>query len=332
MPNLYIPLVALVAGFSSAALYVVGLGGSVWGVFLVLVSPLPIYVAGLKWGSLAAGAAGVFAVMATVVAGDLLLASVFSAAFAMPAFLLSHLATRPAGGDPAEPVWPDATRLTLALMAVGFLEVTLAALAVSTGEAGLPGVVRSNLSLLAESLYGARSSHGPDAVTDVVDIVDFWDSLVLGLIVAVVLTAHAAMGALAQGLVSNSATPLRPSPAFDRLRLPAWPSVTAALLAAAVLGLDALEGDRLGTAGFSIHVLTGFLLVLCVGFLLQGLAVLHALTRGMGARPFILAGAYMAVLVFQPFGAVAFAAVGFAERWAGFRERFGAGDDAATEG
>ena len=331
MPGLYIPLVALVAGFSSAALYVVGLGGSVWGVFLVLISPLPIYIAGLKWGSLAAGAAGVFAVMAAVVAGDLLLASVFSVAFMMPAFFLTHLAIRPVGGDGDDPVWPGATRLTLALMAVGLLEVAVAALAISMTEAGLPGTVRSNLSLLAESLYGARSSHGPDAVTDVVDLVDFWDSLVLGCILAVVLAAHVAMGALAQGLVSGGATPLRPSPAFGRLRLPAWPSVAALLLAATVLGLDALEGDRVGTAGFLIHVLTGFLLVLCVGFLLQGLAVLHALTRGMGAQPFILAGSYMAVLVFQPFGAMAFAAVGFAECWANFRERFGVGDDAATE-
>ena len=70
---------------------------------------------------------------------------------------------------------------------------------------------------------------------------------------------------------------------------------------------------------------------MCVGFLLQGLAVLHALTRGMGAQPFILAGSYMVVLVFQPFGVMVFAAIGFADRWANFRERFGVDLDATME-
>ena len=331
MKTLYTPLVALVAGVISAVCFVVGLSHSLWGVFLVLCSPLPIYIAGLGWGSLSAGLAGVFAVMGVMACGDPLLASIFSVVFMMPAFLLSHLAVQPVGGTEAEPVRMRVSGLVQALLIIGLVLVAITSLALASTQAGLVGTIRSNLSLLAETFFGARSSHGPDAVNDVADLVNFWDSLVLGLILAVVMTVHATMGALAQGLVRSGGSPIRNAPPFWQFRLPAWPGILAVVLAAVVMGLDTVSGDRTGTTAFVIYLFTGFVLVLCVGFLLQGLAVLHALTRGMGAQPFILAGTYMVVLVFQPFGAMAFAAVGFAERWANFRERFGVDADTAME-
>ncbi|MBC6440328.1 MAG: hypothetical protein GDA49_07965 [Rhodospirillales bacterium] len=331
MLSLHTSLVALVAGFASAGLYVVGLGGSIWGVFLVLVSPLPIYIAGMKWGSLAAGAGGVFAVMGSIVFSDLLIATVFSFAFVMPAFLLVHLATTRIAGDDDNPVYLDATDLTLALVVIGILMVIVTVMAISLTQAGLVGTIRSNLSLLTEALYGARSNHGPDMVTDVADIIDFWDSPVLGFIIAAVLSAHVAMGALGQGLVNSSSTPIRTAPPFWRLSLPTWPTLVALILVVVILGLDTMSYDREGTPALLIFTLTGFFLVFCVGFLLQGLAVLHALTRGMGWQPLILVGAYMTVLILQPFGAMAFAAVGFVDHWANFRGRFGVADDAAME-
>jgi hypothetical protein len=230
-----------------------------------------------------------------------------------------------------EPVYLSASDLTQVLVILGLFLVAIAALAVSLTEVGLVGTIRSNLNLLMSTFYGNDASHGPDAVQNISQIVDFWDSLVLGTMIAVVTASHAAMAALGQGLVRSAGHAQRPAPPFWRLRLPGWPFYLTILLGAVVLALDTLGGDREGTIAFVIYILTGFLLVLGVGFLLQGLAVLHALTRGMGAQPLILAGSYMVVLVFQPFGAMAFTAVGFVERWANFRERFGVDPDAAME-
>ena len=332
MLTLYTPLVAMVAGIAAGALYVVGLSHSIWGVFLVLCSPLPIYVASLSLNSLASGIAGVIAVAGVMAFSDPLLASVFSIAFVMPAFLLGHVATqqvaRTAHGDA---VYLSASDMTQILVILGLFIVAIAALAVAMTPGGLVGTIRSNLNLLMNTFYGADASHGPDAVTNIAQIVDFWDSLVLGTIVAVVVASHAAMGALGQGLARSAGKTQRHAPPFWQLRLPGWPSALVLILGVAVLGLDTFSGDREGTIAFVIYILTGFLLVLGVGFLLQGLAVLHALTRGMGAQPFILAGSYLVVLVFQPFGAMVFTAVGFVERWANFRERFGVDPDAAME-
>jgi hypothetical protein len=332
MLTLYTPLVAMVAGIAAGSLYVVGLSHSIWGVFLVLCSPLPIYIASLSFNSLASGIAGVIAVAGVMAFSDPLLASVFSIAFVLPAFLLGHIATQQVGKTQhGDPIYRSAADMTQMLLILGVFIVTISALAVSLTPAGLVGSIRSNLNLLMNDFYGADASHGPDAVTNLADIVDLWDSLVLGMIVAVVVASHAAMGALGQGLARSGGKAQRPAPAFWRLRLPGWPSYLTLLLGVAVMGLDTLSGDREGTIAFVIYLLTGFLLVLGVGFLLQGLAVLHALTRGMGAQPFILAGSYLVVLVFQPFGAMVFATVGFVERWANFRERFGVDSDAAME-
>lgn len=329
MARLHAFAAAVTAGAAAALLFLfgAGLGLSLAGTFLVLASPLPIYVAGLGWGSLAAGGAGAVAVMGATLYGDPLAASVFSVAFVMPAFLLTHLAVSPlapaAGGGGGEVLWRSASALALALVAIGLTEVAVAALALAAGDAGLAGNIRERLAALMAAAYGVQPGAGDDGA--IAAIVDLWDSLVLGAIVAAVMLAHAALGALAQGLVRSAGVLRRPAPVFWRLRLPAWLAVLAAALAITAFALDMAVAGREGPAAFAVYLLTGFLLVLGAGFLLQGLAVLHALTRGMSAQPLVLAGCYMTVLVFQPFGALAFAAVGFAECWAGFRERFGAG-------
>ena len=328
MPALTSLAAALAAGTLAGGFYLVGLGHSLWGIFLVACCPLPIYVVALGRGSLAAGLASVLAVLGVMAFGGLLPASVFSVAFAIPAFLLGHLAAEPAGGTPEEPVWNSASTLARALVILGLAQVALAAAALSLSDAGLVGTVRNNLGVVADWLYGARRGHGTETAQAVAEIVAFWDSLVLGSILAAVLISHAALGALGQGLVRSFARPRRPAPAFWQLRLPPWMPLSAAALGAAVLALDVLAPADGGLAEFLVHLLTGFLLVLCAGFLLQGLAVLHALTRGMFLQPVILLVSYVVVLIFQPFGALAFAAVGFAEPWAGFRERFGVACDA----
>ncbi len=320
----YVPLVAMAAAFASGLLFVFGLTSSFWGLFLIVCSPLPIYLAGLGWGSLASGFAGVLAIACVMMFLDPVTASIYSVGFVIPAFILAHLAVQPTDGSDDNPIWLSSSALARAFLVVGLLEITVTTSAVAMTEAGLAGTVRGNLSVVT----GWFESGGDEAGQAVAELIDFWDSLVLGALVGGIMISHVVMGALAQGLLVSLAKPKRPSPVFWQLRLPAWPSIAAVVLAITALAIDALAGDRADLPAFLVYLLTGLVLVLCSGFLLQGLAVLHALTRGMGMQPLILMGSYVVVLVFQPFGAMVFAAVGFAECWAGFRERFGVADDA----
>ena len=313
----------MVAAFASGLLFVFGLTSSFWGLFLIVCSPLPIYLAGLGWGSLASGFAGVLAIVCVMVFLDPVMTSIYSVGFVIPAFILTHLAIQPVDGSEDNPIWLTSSALARAFLVVGLLEITVATSAVAMTEAGLAGTIRGNLS----EVTGWFEGGGDETGQAVAELVDFWDSLVLGALVGGIMISHVVMGALAQGLLVSLAKPMRSSPVFWQLRLPAWPSIAAVVVATAALGIDALAGDRgADLPAFLVYLLTGLVLVLCTGFLLQGLAVLHALTRGMGMQPLILMGSYVVVLVFLPFGAMAFAAVGFAECWAGFRERFGVAD------
>ncbi len=322
--NPLVPLVAMVAAFASALLFGFGMAASFWGLFLVMASPLPIYVAGLGWGSLASGFAGVLAVACLLMFLDPVMTSVYSLGFVVPAFLLAHLAIQPVTGPDKAPRWLPASALARVFLVVGLIEITLLTLALSVTESGLAGTVRGNLHEVA-SWFEDSDEESRQALAD---LVDFWDSLVPGTLVGGIMLSHAVMGSLAQGLLVSFATPMRPSPVFWQLRLPVWPSAVAVAAAAVALGVDTLHGSTGGPASIVVYLATGIVLVLGTGFLLQGLAVLHALTRGMGMQPLILMAGYVVVLVFQPFGALAFAAIGFADCWAGFRERFGVGDDA----
>jgi len=71
------------------------------------------------------------------------------------------------------------------------------------------------------------------------------------------------------------------------MRFPAYaPALTAAAVVITFLP---------GMAGVSAGVLGASLLM---AYAVMGFAVLHAITRGMGSRPFALGGVYLAVIVF----------------------------------
>ncbi len=312
---------AVVAGPLCAAAFLIGIDHSIWGVFLALISPLPIYMATLGWSSISSGFAGVLAVCIAMVFSGPFLASVFSVIFVIPAFLLSHVSCIPVSDDPEDRKWPTASQLVQLLIGAGVFLVILVSLALAVTPNGLIGTVRDNLFSVIDLVFQSEGSD-PET-TGLNELVDIWDSLVLGLIVASVVIAHGAMGALGQGLVRSFATPRRTTPAFWQLRLPVHYPIAAVLLLAAVLLFDLGFESTGGFWTFAEFLATALLLVLAAGFLIQGLAVLHALTRGMMFQPLILIGCYFVVLIFQPFGALAFALIGFAEPWAGFRERFG---------
>jgi len=313
-------LIAVVAGLAAAMFYIVGLSFSAWGLFLVFVSPLPVFMAGLGGGATAGGIAGAVAVVAALIysGSDPLLGSVFSVFFVLPAFFLARLAVMSRRTSDGAEVWFPLDGLVQTLIVIGLVDVALTAIVLSLGEPGLAGTVRLNL----ERIVGAVYAEAPR--DEYMAIVDQWDSLVFGTLVAAVMTCLAICGALAQGLLVSLGRNLRPTPGFWRLRLPGWPAVGLVVCVAVGMGVEDLFGTS-ETVIFVSYVATGFALVFVVGYLLQGLAVMHGMTRGQSFQFLILTGVYLVAITFQPFGALTFAAVGLADQWGNFRERFGPG-------
>jgi len=314
------PMIGLVAGAVSAGLYVYGLSLTITSMFVLLLAPLPLWIAGLGWGVTAVGLAGAAGAIVTLLIGDPLMASIYAGAFAIPTAILANLAVAKKTVD-GEDHWFPRNALVGALIVTGLVQALVVALVLATTDLGLVGTMRDNLS----ALLGAFGTETAAAGTD--SVVDQWDSLVLGLIVVVVMLALAGTGALAQGLLAAANAKLRPTPAFWALKVGDWTRWLMVPLLALALALDATgaaAGGGLG--GFAQFLAMAFVLALGVGFLLQGLAVMHALTRGMRTQPLVLAGVYFIALAMQPFGTALFALIGFFDRWGNFRERFGAAD------
>jgi hypothetical protein len=94
---------------------------------------------------------------------------------------------------------------------------------------------------------------------------------------------------LATKIVLVSGRLRRPMPDLAAMRFPPY--------AAAVFGVSILGTFIPGIAGI---VATVFAFAMLIAYGVLGLAVLHTITRGLAVRPFVLGGAYAAVMLGWP--------------------------------
>jgi hypothetical protein len=92
---------------------------------------------------------------------------------------------------------------------------------------------------------------------------------------------------LAARVVKFSGRLTRPWPAIAEMAFPKM-LLAALALAIAVSFLDSLVGIMAGVVSSALLMAYGVL----------GFAVLHAITRGIGSRPFLLGGVYASVMIF----------------------------------
>ncbi len=116
-------------------------------------------------------------------------------------------------------------------------------------------------------------------------------------------------GSLAQGLLVHFKKNLRPTPEFSGLQLPKW----LAAVAVGVITLSIiLEGPR--------TILDAVVITLEIAFFLQGMAVIHKVSRSWTYRSMILVAVYLImILMFWP--VLVITLLGLADSWIGFRGR-----------
>lgn len=117
-------------------------------------------------------------------------------------------------------------------------------------------------------------------------------------------------GSLAQGVLVRFNRNIRPTPELTKMELPVW--LALAFTAAVVLSII-LDGHW--------PVVGAIVITLETVFFLQGMAVIHVVSRRWNGRPFIL-GAIYAVLIVTLWLVVVITILGLMENWVGFRRRF----------
>lgn len=273
---------------------------------LFMFASVPTFAVGLSQG----GASMLYALAAaaaTAATGNLEVMLRYIVFFAAPqAWLIRQalLSRNTAAGVE----WYPPGRLLAWLIGMAVFFVVTAMLLAAGAEGGLVGSLESYFEQALSAMAG-------------LEVVPLAEDDIGHMAPALALIAPAAMasgwillmvgnGTLAQVLVARGGRNLRPSTPFTELELP--PGLVYALGVALVLSLVP------GTLGFLGKTLIA---VITTGYFILGLALIHALTRGIAARRAVLIVTYSLIVILR-WLAVAVVVLGLAEQVFGLRKRF----------
>jgi Predicted membrane protein (DUF2232) len=305
-------LIGLGGGLASAILFSsAATGGAAGRLVLYVLVPLPCFLAGLGWGSTAAGiAAGTGAAGVGVVLG-LKAAILFFLSQGVPAAILCHLALlsrslqpaanqSPPSATPALEWYPPGRLTAVATVMAGIL-AALSLLVLGPDLDALRDMIRELIEkVFLKELPGFKDRQlSPE---DIAAITEF--------------SLYALPGASAMlwlgGVLLNFWLAGRITLLSGRLQRP-WPDLAA---------MTFPRGFALGLAGaLALTFLSGYPALLGSGFggafflayMLMGLAIVHYVTRGKAIRPFVLWGMYFALLVLNTWAALLIALLALLE-------------------
>jgi hypothetical protein len=308
-------LIGTGAGLVSALLFAVVVTGSPLALFLSFVAPLPVFIAALGWnhraGLVAAAVGGVVVALTFRWSAGV----AFTLGWALPGWWLAYLALlgRPAADGTVE--WYPVGRLLLWLAGTAALITLIGIVALGNGDYD---TFRATMRRVFTSFLRTH----PDAAAETGAGTGFIEGLLASLpffIAASFTMILAANLWLAAKAVAISQRLLRPWPFLPLTAMPR--AAIALMLGGVVIGFAPGFVGALGLAVVG---------ALAVAFALQGLAVLHDVSRGRPARVTVLIGAYFVAVFLSQIGLPVLALAGMADSAFGLRHRFGGGRPGPT--
>jgi hypothetical protein len=307
-------LIALAAGCASALMFASIVSGALISLLLFYLAPLPLMVAALGWGPIAATIGGIVAATGLGAIFGLPYCIAFAITVALPAWWLGHLALlgRPLPNDaprngsapPAPQLeWYPVGRILLWIAAFAALTTIAAMLTLGSDAETISAALRRGLT----RILGARD---PASSGDI----ERWVAA-LAVIAPAAATIVAMMTLtlnlwLAAKITATSGRLHRPWPDLKSAELPPMTLValSVALAFCFIAGLVAMFAQIATTALMMAYALTGF-------------AVLHTLTLALKSRAFWLCCAYAVVVTFG-WPVLAMIALGLADAVFGIRQRY----------
>jgi hypothetical protein len=313
--------IAIACGLVAALFYLSVLTGSLGALILVNLVQLPLFLAGLSLGTKAALVAGATATLATAVAAKGVLAgAAILLTGVVPVLCLVAQALRRDGRQASQQGagWSSPGALAVCLVALGCVPIVAAMVVLAGQDGGFRGAVHDFVAAQLGTLLAAVPDL-PDAAQHAAAFTDLIAPLFPAAAAASWVAMIAINGVLAQGALTRFGFNRRPAPDIAALVLPRWFGI--ALAAVAVLAVAA-KGDW-------AYAARNLLPVVAIGYVLAGLAVLHASLRRYAGRIFVLLPAYAVMLLGWPL--LLLAACGMIDQWFGLRRRFAAGPSGQGE-
>ncbi len=309
-----ITIIALAAGCASALMFASIISGALISLVLFYLAPLPLMVAALGWGPIAATIGGIAAASGLGAIFGLPYCIAFAVTVALPAWWLGHLALlgRPlpnatAGNGSAPPApqleWNPVGRILLWIAGFAALTTIAAMLTLGTDAEAITGALRRGLSRILT----------PRDATSSGDIERWIAALAIIAPMAATIVAMMTLTLnlwLAGKITATSGRLQRPWPDLKSAELPPMMLVVLSVVLAFcfVGGLLAMFAQIVATALMMAYALTGF-------------AVLHTLTLALKSRVIWLCCAYAVVVTFG-WPVLAMIALGLADAIFGIRQRY----------
>jgi hypothetical protein len=303
-------LIGVGAGVAAALLFASVASGALLSIALFYLAPLPILIAALGWSHWAALVAAVTAAAGLALFFTPLFFITFLVGIGLPAWWLGYLSLlgRPIADGQME--WYPVGRIVVWAAILGAGVVIAAIPSFGFDEESLRSGLRSAFE---------RMMHSPSRapIDQPLSIPGVDTSKLINFMVTVIPLAGAILSTitsvfnlwLAARIVNVSGRLKRPWPSLPDMQFPPF--------APALLGV-AIAGTFLSGLGGTIASIFAASMTMAYGIL--GFAVLHAITRSLSARPFVLGASYSAVLFFG-WPVLLAAMLGLADTIFGFRGR-----------
>jgi hypothetical protein len=310
-----IVLIAIAAGCASALMFASIVSGALISLLLFYLAPLPLMVAALGWGPLAATIGGIAAATGLGAIFGLPYCIAFVVTVALPAWWLGHLALlgRPIdngipssnGAAPAAPdlEWYPVGRILLWISGFAVLTTMAAMLTLGTDAAAITGALRRGLL----RIIGPRDAASTGETEQWVDALVTIAPAAAAIVAMMTLTLNLW---LAAKITATSGRLHRPWPDLKSAALP--PMTLAALCAAIAFCFTG------GLLSILAQIVTAALMM---AYALIGFAVLHTLTLALKSRALWLGCTYAIVVVFG-WPILAIVVLGLADAVFGIRQRY----------
>lgn len=299
-------LIAIVTGAASALMFASSTTGATLSAVLVWLSPLPLMIAALGWGSMIGLISAAAATLATGLMINPATLAVFLIAIALPAWWLGHIAmlAQPSTQDPRELDWYPLGRILMWIVAI-IVVCGVLALIVSSTDGMADDTPRQEMTRMLRN--SGLLPPGADPVPVVETVFRLLPAMMAFMgVIALTLNLW-----IAGHVVRMSQRLRRPWPS---LRAVALPQISLALLAASIAAAF-LDENVAPYSRMAIGALAG-------AYLLVGLAVIHSITERVSGRALWLGAVYFILLFALPLAALtalAIALLGVAEQLFGFR-------------
>ena len=304
-------LIALSAGAASALMFASLLSGSLIAIPLFYFSPLPLMVAGLGWGPVAASIGGIMAATGLGLLFGMSFLAVFVVTVALPAWWLGHLALLGRAGVAAPAAdgsvsvspaieWYPVGRLLLWVAGFAALTTMGALLTLGQDSAAIQDVLRPMLVRIMQASEVPATDRNVAATLAMAPAA-------AALVAVMTLTLNLWVA----GRITATSGRLQRS--WPDLNTTAMPPMT--LLALCVAIALTFQDGLIGIFAMIVSA------TLIMAFALTGFATLHMLTRNLKNRALWLGSTY-ALVTFLVWPIAALVVLGLADAFFGFRDRF----------